>query len=153
MHNLERGRLGTLDSPFPDCCLLSKLSCLQSFVDLNFSSVQNHPIHRLLFFQGWAQHQCWQEYYSNSIVGNGMKKLTYLTLDHKHSHKHRLSFIFLWWSKKIREGLKKCGFIHIWVGGWFRMGTKSTKKPPKNNMFFVFNHIWGMGGLVRSKCG
>ena len=119
MHNLERGRLGTLDSPFPDCCLLSKLSCLQSFVDLNFSSVLNHPILRLLFFQGWAQHprscqhQCWQEYYSNSIVGNKMKKLTFLTLDQKHSHKYWLSFIFLWWSKQIREGLKKCGFIHI----------------------------------------
>ena len=32
----------------------------------------------------------------------------------------------------LREGLnktkKKIGFIHIWVGRWFRMGTKSTKK-------------------------
>ena len=31
----------------------------------------------------------------------------------------------------IKEGLKKlkkCGFIHIWVGGWFKIGTKSTKK-------------------------
>ena len=35
----------------------------------------------------------------------------------------------------LREGLnktkKKFGFIHIWVGRWFRMGTKSTKKNKK----------------------
>ena len=27
----------------------------------------------------------------------------------------------------IGEGLKKYGFIHIWVGGWVRLGTISKK--------------------------
>ena len=39
----------------------------------------------------------------------------------------------------LREGLnktkKKFGFIHIWVGRWFRMGTKSTKKKTKKHAF------------------
>ena len=30
----------------------------------------------------------------------------------------------------LGKGSKKCGFIHIWVGGWFSMGTKSTKNMP-----------------------
>ena len=33
-------------------------------------------------------------------------------------------------SKKLHSGRvkKNCGKFHIWVGGWFRSGTKSTKK-------------------------
>ena len=44
-------------------------------------------------------------------------------------------------SQQLKEGLKKCGFIHIWVGGSVKMRTKSTKKFKKHALKVCFRSV------------
>ena len=45
---------------------------------------------------------------------------------------------------RVREGFKKnenkYGFIHIWVGGWFRMGTITIKKQKNMPLKSILDH-------------